>query len=56
MKADTIIRCDCGNDTFSRMLGSNDWIKCDECGHEHLNTEDAQFEYWDKTLKIKRVT
>jgi len=53
MKADTLIRCECGKDTFSKMLGSNDWIKCDFCGREHLNTIDAQLAYWDKALKIK---
>ena len=53
MKADTIIRCECGKDEFSKYLGNNDWIICDACKREHLNTTDAQLEYWDKVLKIK---
>jgi hypothetical protein len=35
----TDIRCGCGSITFRKVLGSNDWIKCDMCGQEHLNQE-----------------
>ena len=34
----TDITCECGSITFAKVCGSNDWIKCDMCGREHLNT------------------